>query len=118
MALFEGIIPAVTTPFAPSGAIDEAALERNVVSYLDAGVHGVVANGTMGEAGSLSAAERRTVVEVIARAAAGRVPVIAGVSAGTPSAAIGFAADAAEAGATPPVMVPPPRHPPRTREGT
>ena len=82
---FEGIIPAVTTPFDASGAIDEAALERNVTAYLDAGVHGVVANGTMGEAGSLSAEERRTVVATIARAVAGRVPLIAGVSAGTPS---------------------------------
>jgi 4-hydroxy-tetrahydrodipicolinate synthase len=61
----------------------------------------------MGEAGSLSAAERRTVVAAIARAAAGRVPVIAGVSAGTPSAAIAFAADAAEAGATALMMLPP-----------
>jgi 4-hydroxy-tetrahydrodipicolinate synthase len=107
MAHFEGIIPAVTTPFDASGAIDEAALERNVSAYLDAGVHGLVANGTMGEAGSLSAAERRAVVGAIARAAGGRVPVIAGVSAGTPSAAIGFAADAAEAGATAVMMLPP-----------
>ena len=30
MAHFEGIIPAVTTPFDASGAVDEAALERNV----------------------------------------------------------------------------------------
>jgi 4-hydroxy-tetrahydrodipicolinate synthase len=107
MAHFEGIIPAVTTPFDASGAIDEAALERNVTAYLDAGVHGLVANGTMGEAGSLSAAERRAVVRAIARAAGGRVPVIAGVSAGTPSAAIGLAADAAEAGATALMMLPP-----------
>jgi len=104
---FEGIIPAVTTPFDASGAIDEAALERNVVAYLDAGVHGLVANGTMGEAGSLSAEERRTVVATIARATAGRVPLIAGVSAGTPSAAIAFAADAAEAGATALMALPP-----------
>src|SRR3954452_18497387 len=100
MAHFQGSIPAVTTPFDAAGAIDEAALESNVTAYLDAGVHGLVANGTMGEAGSLSAQERRTVVATIARAAAGRVPIIAGVSAGTPSGAIGFAADAAEAGAT------------------
>jgi 4-hydroxy-tetrahydrodipicolinate synthase len=104
---FEGIIPAATTPFAASGAVDEAALERNVTAYLDAGVHGLVANGTMGEAGSLSPHERRTVVGTIARAAAGRVPVIAGVSAATPSAVIGFAADAAEAGASALMMLPP-----------
>src|SRR3954453_8236221 len=118
MALFEGIIPAVTTPFDAAGAIDEEALERNVSAYLDAGVHGLVANGTMAEAGSLSAAERRTVVGVIARAAAGRVPVIAGVSAGTPSAAIGFAADAAEEGATALMMLPPVGYPGAAREGT
>jgi 4-hydroxy-tetrahydrodipicolinate synthase len=104
---FEGILPAVTTPFDPAGAIDTAALERNVTAYLDAGVHGLVANGTMGEAGSMSAEERRSVVATIARVAANRVPVVAGVSAATPSAAFGFAADAAEAGATALMMLPP-----------
>src|SRR3954464_7448864 len=74
MALFEGIIPAVPTPFDASGAIDETALERNVAAYLDAGVHGLVANGTMGEAGSLSAEERRTVVAGIARGRGGGGP--------------------------------------------
>jgi 4-hydroxy-tetrahydrodipicolinate synthase len=104
---FPGIIPAVTTPFDASGTIDEAALAGNVAALLDAGVHGLVATGTMGEAGSLSAAERRAVVAAVARAAGGRVPVIAGVSAGTPAAAIALAADAAEAGAVALMMLPP-----------
>ena len=47
------------------------------------------------------------VVAAIARAIGGRVPLIAGVSAGTPSAAIALAADAAEAGATALMMLPP-----------
>jgi 4-hydroxy-tetrahydrodipicolinate synthase len=104
---FPGIIPAVTTPFDASGAIDFDALAGNVAALLDAGVHGVVATGTMGEAGSLSTAERRSVVEAVARAADGRVPVIAGVSAGTPAAAIALAADAAEAGAVALMLLPP-----------
>jgi 4-hydroxy-tetrahydrodipicolinate synthase len=104
---FEGIIPAVTTPFDAAGEVDVPALERNVGAYLDAGVHGLVANGTMGEAGSLSADERRSVVAAVARAAAGRVPVIAGVSAATPAASIAFAADAAQAGATAIMLLPP-----------
>ena len=104
---FPGIIPAVTTPFDASGEIDLAALERNLAALLDAGVHGLVATGTMGEAGSLSAAERRTVVQAVVRAADGRVPVIAGVSAGTPAAAIAFAADAADAGAGALMLLPP-----------
>jgi 4-hydroxy-tetrahydrodipicolinate synthase len=104
---FPGIIPAVTTPFDASGAVDTAALEGNVAALVDAGVHGLVATGTMGEAGSLSTAERRTVVEAVVHAAAGRVPVTVGVSAGTPAAAIALAADAADAGASALMMLPP-----------
>jgi 4-hydroxy-tetrahydrodipicolinate synthase len=104
---FPGIIPAVTTPFGADGEIDVAALERNLAFLLDAGVHGIVANGTMGEAGSLSQAERRTVVQTVARVVDGRVPVIVGVSAGTPTAALGFATDAVAAGAGAMMLLPP-----------
>src|ERR687894_1975889 len=81
-----GIIPAVTTPFDTTGAVDTDALGRNLAALLEAGVHGFVATGTMGEAGSLTDAERRTVVAAAVAAAGGRVPVIAGVSSGTPAA--------------------------------
>jgi 4-hydroxy-tetrahydrodipicolinate synthase len=104
---FPGIIPAVTTPFDAGGAVDLDALGRNLAALLEAGVHGFVAAGTMGEAGSLSAAERRTVVEAVVRAAAGRVPVIAGVSSGTPAASIALASDAQQAGAAAIMLLPP-----------
>src|SRR5688500_6349835 len=104
---FPGIIPAVTTPFDSSGAIDFTGLESNVAALIEAGVNGVVATGTMGEAGSLSTAERRVVVAAVARAVDGRVQVIAGVSAGTSAAAIALAADTAEAGAVALMLLPP-----------
>jgi 4-hydroxy-tetrahydrodipicolinate synthase len=104
---FPGIIPAVTTPFDSSGAVDVDALQGNVAALLDGGVHGIVATGTMGEAGSLSTDERRTVVAAVVQAVEGRVPVIAGVSAGTPAAAIALAADAADAGAGALMLLPP-----------
>jgi dihydrodipicolinate synthase/N-acetylneuraminate lyase len=105
---FSGIIPAVTTPFDPTtGAVDTAALERNLGALLAAGVHGFVATGTMGEAGSLTDDERRTVVATTVGAAAGRVPVIAGVSSGTPAVSIAYAAAAAEAGANAIMLLPP-----------
>jgi 1-pyrroline-4-hydroxy-2-carboxylate deaminase len=103
---FPGIIPAVTTPFGAGGAIDHDALGRNVAALLDAGVHGFVATGTMGEAGSLSRAERAAVVATTV-AGAGGAPVIAGVSAATPAAAGDFAADAAAAGADAIMLLPP-----------
>jgi len=103
---FPGIIPALTTPFGADGAVDHAALERNATALLDAGVNGFVATGTMGEAGSLSSQERRDVIATAVRAAAGRVPVIAGVSSGTPAQSIAYAQDAAAAGAVAIMLLP------------
>jgi len=92
---FPGIIPAVTTPFDANGAVDTAGIAANVRFLLDAGVHGIVGTGTMGEAGSLSAAERKLVLETVVEAVDGAVPVIAGISAGTADAAVAYARDAA-----------------------
>jgi len=107
MPRFPGILPAVTTPFGPDGGVDAAALTANVAALLDAGVHGLVATGTMGEAGSLTRDERAAVVASVVDAAAGRAPVVAGVSAGTPGDAAAFARDAAAAGATALMLLPP-----------
>src|SRR5690349_16187172 len=104
---FPGILPAVTTPFGPDGAVDTEALAANVAALRDGGVHGLVATGTMGAAGSLTRAERATGVAAVAEAAGGSVPVLAGVSAGTPEDATAFARDAAAAGAVGLMLLPP-----------
>jgi dihydrodipicolinate synthase/N-acetylneuraminate lyase len=104
---FPGVIPAVTTPFDASGRVDLDALARNARGLLEAGMTGLVGNGTMGEAGSLSADERGAVIEALADAAGGRVTVTAGVSAQTPRAAAAYARAAAEAGAGALMLLPP-----------
>jgi dihydrodipicolinate synthase/N-acetylneuraminate lyase len=104
---FEGILPAVPTPFHPDGAVDHDGLRDNARWLLGAGVHGLVGTGTMGEAGSLDRAERRAVVATLVREAAGAVPVVAGISAGTPAASVGYATDAAAEGADAVMLLPP-----------
>jgi dihydrodipicolinate synthase/N-acetylneuraminate lyase len=104
---FEGIIPAVTTPFDAADEVDVAALKSNVAALIDAGVHGLVACGTMGEAGSLSADERRTVVGAVVEAAGGRVPVTVGVSSGSALNSLAYALDAKALGATAIMSLPP-----------
>src|SRR3954449_8140452 len=106
MAL-EGIIPAVTTPFDATDQVDVGALRENLETLLEAGVHGFVACGTMGEAGSLTTDERRTVVEAVVEQAAGRVPVIVGVSSGSAVNSLAYAADARAAGADAVMCLPP-----------
>ena len=104
---FHGCIPAVTTPFTEADEIDVAALKDNVEHLLTHGVTGLVATGTMGEAGSLSPAERRAVVEVVVEAADGRAPVLVGVSAGATAPAVHNATVARECGAAGVMCLPP-----------
>lgn len=107
MSIFPGIIPAVVVPFAEDGSIDVAALRANVTHLLDGGVHGLVVNGTMGEAGSLSTDERGLVIETVVGVAAGRVPVTAGVSAGSTAASCAHAEQARAGGAHGVMCLPP-----------
>jgi 1-pyrroline-4-hydroxy-2-carboxylate deaminase len=104
---FEGIIPAVTTPFTADDQVDVRALKENIEKLIEAGVHGFVATGTMGEAGSLTASERALVVRSVVEAAGGRVPVTAGISSGTAKQSLIYAADAKAAGATAVMSLPP-----------
>jgi 4-hydroxy-tetrahydrodipicolinate synthase len=104
---FQGIIPAVLTPFTPDDQVDLAALRTNVEALLAGGVTGVVATGTMGEAGGLSDAERRSVVDCCVETAAGAVPVLVGVSAATTPAACRNARMAREARADGLMCLPP-----------
>ena len=110
---FPGIIPAAITPFTADDQVDVEALKSNLEGLLAAGVGGLVATGTMGEAGQLSDDERRLVIETVVEAAGGRVPVVAGVSAGSTAAARKNVAIAREAGASA-VMCLPPQHYPGT----
>jgi 4-hydroxy-tetrahydrodipicolinate synthase len=114
MSRFPGIIPAAITPFTADDEVDVPALRANLEHLLDGGVGGVVATGTMGEAGQLSDAERRVVVDTCVEVVGGRdLPVIVGVSAGSTAAAVRNAATAREAGAAG-VMCLPPLHYPGT----
>jgi 4-hydroxy-tetrahydrodipicolinate synthase len=104
---FPGIIPAVVVPFAADDSVDVEALRANVAFLLEGGVHGLIVNGTMGEAGSLSPEERLLVLATVLERADGRVPVLAGVSAGATALACAYATAAREAGAAGVMCLPP-----------
>jgi 4-hydroxy-tetrahydrodipicolinate synthase len=104
---FPGIIPAVVVPFDPGLEVDVEALRANVRHLLDRGVHGLVVNGTMGEAGQLTEAERRLVVDTAVAEAGGRVPVVVGVSSAATALSVGYARAAREAGADGVMCLPP-----------
>ncbi|MGC8203049.1 4-hydroxy-tetrahydrodipicolinate synthase [Aliiroseovarius sp. PTFE2010] len=75
--MIKGSIPALVTPF-KNGELDIDALKRLVDWHVDQGSHGLVPTGTTGESPTLSHREHEQVIEEVVKAAAGRIPVIAG----------------------------------------
>jgi 4-hydroxy-tetrahydrodipicolinate synthase len=104
--LFKGAIPALITPFR-DGAVDEEAFIRLVQRQIAAGVHGLVPVGTTGETATLSHEEHRRVVELCVKAAAGRVPVIAGAGSNSTDEAIDLVRFAKQVGADGALVVAP-----------
>lgn len=80
---FHGVFPYLVSPVGPSGEISEEVLTRLCDDLIKAGVHGLTPLGSTGEFAYLSWPQRRRIVEVVLAAAAGRVPVVAGVAATT-----------------------------------
>jgi 4-hydroxy-tetrahydrodipicolinate synthase len=75
--MFKGSFPALVTPF-KDGALDLETLKQLVEWHISEGSRGLVPVGTTGESPTLSLTEHETVVDAVVRAAAGRIPVIAG----------------------------------------
>jgi 4-hydroxy-tetrahydrodipicolinate synthase len=96
---WSGVFPAATTQFDAALDIDFGATRRVQAALIRDGVHGLVLMGTVGEGNSLSAAEKRQVLEGAVDASEGKVPIIAGVSELTTAAAASFARDAERIGA-------------------
>lgn len=95
-----GLWIAIPTPFTPDARrVDEDALSAAVEHYVDAlRVDGVFCGGVMGEFWALSLDERKRVHELVARQAAGRVPVMAQVGHHVLSDAVALCEHALEAG--------------------
>lgn len=96
---WHGVFPAMPTQLHSDFSIDHAATMRHVLQMVEAGVHGIVMMGTIGENNSLLPEERRELLSATVKAVAGRVPVLTGVSELTTAAACRYAADAASLGA-------------------
>ena len=104
--MFRGSIPALVTPFR-DGAVDDEALKSLVDWHVDEGTHGLVPVGTTGESPTLSHEEHEHVIDVVVRASAGRLPVIAGAGSNSTGEAVRLLQFAERAGADAGLVVTP-----------
>src|SRR3569832_1298863 len=96
---WSGVYPAATTQFTSELAQDLPATQKVQSALIDNSIDGIIVAGTVGENNSLEPEEKRAVLKAGCEVAAGRVPVIVGVSELTTKRAIAFARDAEDIGA-------------------
>lgn len=95
----EGIIVPVVTPFNAEEEIDESSLRTMVRFLVNSGVHGLFPVGSQGEFFSLSADEKKRVMEVVIREARGKVFVMPNTGCVTTRETIALSCYAEAAGA-------------------
>ena len=105
-----GVYPALLTPFQADGSLDIPLFELNLTAQIDAGVKGVIIGGSLGEASTLVAEEKKVMIEVAKRLCSGRLPVILNIAASSTQEAIEQAAFAEQWGADGLMLLPPMRY--------
>ncbi len=109
-------MPAVTTKFSQEDTLDIPMFRRNIEAQLEAGVHGIILGGTLGEASTLEKEEKKRLIEEALDAVKGKVPVIVNIAEQSTKGAISAAKNASDYGAQGLMMLPPMRYKATERE--
>ena len=104
---WKGVIPAITTNMRPNGAVDHTALVKHCRWMIDSGCTGLVCCGSLGEAATLSFAEKIAVAKTCVKAVGDRAPVVLGIASLSTAEAIALAKGAARAGCEGLMVLPP-----------
>ena len=104
---WQGVIPAITTPFQQDYSVDADLLVKQVDALVRAGCTGIVALGSLGEGGSLTLDEKKAVLRLCKEALNGRASLVAGVAALTTDEACRLAELGREQGADGLMVLPP-----------
>ena len=107
---WKGVFPALLTPFTANEELDLPLFEKNLQAQMDAGVHGVILGGSLGEASTITAAEKEILVKHAVKFIAGKIPVIMNIAESTTKDAIQQAANAKLWGAAGLMLLPPMRY--------
>jgi 4-hydroxy-tetrahydrodipicolinate synthase len=96
---WKGVFPAAVTHFHDDESLDLESVRKHIEVMIEAGIHGLIMLGTVGENCSLEYNEKLAVLRAAVDAVQKRIPVLAGVAECTTALAARFAGDAEQAGA-------------------
>ncbi len=104
---WQGVMPAITTPFLADGSIDHSAVKRHVAWLIDHGATGIVPCGSLGEGATLDPAEKVALMRSCVEGAAGRAPVVPGIAALSTQTAVWLCREAKSVGCGGLMILPP-----------
>lgn len=113
---WEGVYPALLTPFTADDQLDIPLFEKNLNAQLEAGVHGFIIGGSLGEASTLLNSEKIELLTSALTVSAGKVPVLVNIAEQATKQAIACAQEAERNGADGLMLLPPMRYPADSRE--
>lgn len=111
-----GVYPALTTKFTSDDKLDLPLFEKNLNAQLDAGVHGVILGGSLGEASVLTSDEKFELVKFTIDKVQGKVPVVLNIAEGSTTEAVRIARQAEKIGVQGLMLLPPMRYKADDRE--
>jgi 4-hydroxy-tetrahydrodipicolinate synthase len=113
---WKGIYPALTTQFHQDESIDFEMFRKNLDAQLDAGIHGIVLAGSLGEASTLTEKEKFELLNYTLQTVEKKVPVLLNIAEKTTQAAIHYAQKAECDGADGLMLLPPMQYSADNRE--
>jgi len=107
---WEGVMPAITTQFDVHGNLDLTAFKNNLAHQIQAGVHGIILGGTLGEASTLTPEEKQQLLTTTLEEVKGTIPVIMNIAEQSTAEAVRLAKQATSEGADGLMLLPPMRY--------
>ncbi len=113
---WKGVFPALLTPFTADDKLDLAMYEKNLAAQVDAGVHGIIIGGSLGEASTITVKEKEELVEFSVEYLNGKIQVILNIAENSTKDAIQQVINAHNWGADGIMLLPPMRYKSDDRE--
>lgn len=113
---WEGVFPAMLTPFTADDKLDFAMFEKNVNAQLEAGIEGIILAGSLGEGSTLDSEERNQLLVYTVEILKGKIPTILTIAEQATKAAVKHAQQAEQNGADGLMILPPMRYKADDRE--
>lgn len=114
--LWYGVYPALLTPFKQNEELDYDMFVKNLQAQVAAGVSGVIIAGTLGEASTLTAEEKFSLLTLAKKNLPADIPVILNIAEQSTAVAVAFAKKAESLGADGLMLLPPMRYKASDRE--